>query len=211
MCGSKGGDSGKDARRAEAERQAAIQAGTAQVNKAFGTFTDDYFGGLQDDYTSYYTPQLEEQFNKARKNLILNNPGGSATSSFAQRMSELEKQYREQQGVISGQAVDAATQLALGLTVQRVSQSTSQRHSRSLCRSVRWPTYSPRRRLTLPTQSWLLAKAMSRQRRCCSTPSQRAHLTCRYRICHVHGCQVSRAKRSGSPQAVHRRRLHWRR
>jgi hypothetical protein len=110
MCGSKGGDSGKDARRAEAERQAAIQAGTAQVNKAFGTFTDDYFGGLQDDYTSYYTPQLEEQFNKARKNLILNNPGGSATSSFAQRMSELEKQYREQQGVISGQAVDAATQ-----------------------------------------------------------------------------------------------------
>ena len=107
MCGGSKGDSGKEARRLEAERQAKIQQGTASVNKAFGSVDDGYYDNLQHDYTSYYEPQLEKQFSEARKNIILNNPSGTAGSSFAKRMAELEQMYQEQQGLIDSQAMDA--------------------------------------------------------------------------------------------------------
>lgn len=109
MCGGGGGDDGaKEMRRQEAERQAQIAAGTRSVNAAFGGFTDDYYGGIEKSYLDYYAPQLQKQYQDARKNIILKSPGGTANSGFAKRMADLEQTYQQEQGAIRGRALDAS-------------------------------------------------------------------------------------------------------
>jgi hypothetical protein len=108
MCSGKKDDGSKELRRQEAERQAQIAAGTRSVNDAFGSFTDDYYGGIEKSYLDYYAPQLDQQYRDARKNIILNSPGGTANSGFAKRMAGLEQQYQQELGVIRGRAVDTS-------------------------------------------------------------------------------------------------------
>jgi hypothetical protein len=108
MCGGKKDDGSKELRRQEAERQAQIAAGTRSVNDAFGSFTDDYYGGIEKSYLDYYAPQLQQQYQGARKNIILNSPGGTANSGFAKRMAELEQTYQQEQGAIRGRALAAS-------------------------------------------------------------------------------------------------------
>jgi hypothetical protein len=108
MCGGKKDDGSKELRRQEAERQAQIAAGTRSVNDAFGSFTDDYYGGIEKSYLDYYAPQLQQQFDEARKEIILKSPGGTANSGFAKRMAELEQQYQQELGAIRGRAVDTS-------------------------------------------------------------------------------------------------------
>jgi hypothetical protein len=109
MCGGGGDDDGaKEMRRQEAERQAQIAAGTKNVNEAFGSFTDDYYGGIEKAYLDYYAPQLEQQYKDARQQIILKSPGGTANSGFAKRMAELEQMYQQELGAISGRALDTS-------------------------------------------------------------------------------------------------------
>jgi hypothetical protein len=109
MCGGGGSDDGaKEMRRQEAERQAQIAAGTKNVNEAFGGFTDDYYGGIEQAYLEYYAPQLQRQYKDARQQIILKSPGGTANSGFAKRMAELEQMYQQEQGAMRGRALDAS-------------------------------------------------------------------------------------------------------
>jgi hypothetical protein len=109
MCGGGGGDDGsKELRRQEAERQAQIAAGTKNVDNAFSTFNDDYYGQIEQSYNDYYAPQLQQQYDDARKTIILKAPGGTANSGFAKRMAELEQQYQQELGSIRGRALDAS-------------------------------------------------------------------------------------------------------
>ncbi|MBI2240290.1 MAG: hypothetical protein HYU59_05740 [Magnetospirillum gryphiswaldense] len=95
--GGKGGSGAADAARAEEQaRQARIREGTQKVNELFdGQFTDDFYGQRRQGYLDYATPQLEDQYQQALKELTysLDRAGTSDSSIRAARMGELQKLY----------------------------------------------------------------------------------------------------------------------
>lgn len=110
MClGGGSSDNGAEQmRQQEQERQAKVTAGTSALDKAFSGFDDNFYKNYQDTYKNYYQPQLDTQFNDARKKLILGSTGGTANSGFAERLAGLQKAYQEQSGAINSQALDAS-------------------------------------------------------------------------------------------------------
>jgi hypothetical protein len=98
MCFGGGGGSGAaDAARAEEQaRQARIREGTQKVNELFdGQFNDNFYGQRRQGYLDYATPQLEDQYQQALKELTfaLDRAGTSDSSIRAARMGELQKLY----------------------------------------------------------------------------------------------------------------------
>lgn len=91
-----GGSEAKQARKDEQARQARIREGTTRVNSIFdGQFTPDYFGTQQQNYLDYATPQLEDQRDKASKELTfaLARAGLTDSSVRADKEADLQKQY----------------------------------------------------------------------------------------------------------------------
>lgn len=114
--GGGGGDGGAAAR--EAARQQAIRDGSAQVNSAFGSFNDDYYGGITDAYKSHYTPLIAEQYDKVKRELPYQF-ASTGSSEYQRRVAELEADYQRQM-------VDNASQ-AEQFANDRRSQVESQR------------------------------------------------------------------------------------
>lgn len=70
----------------EAERQARVRETTGAVNSIFDTrFGPEYYTGIGDAFRSYYRPQVEDQFTKARRAVELRY-ADNADSSAANRM-----------------------------------------------------------------------------------------------------------------------------
>lgn len=91
-----GGSEAKQARKDEQARQERIRGGTTRVNSIFdGQFTPDYFNKQQQNYLDYATPQLEDQRNKASKELTfaLARSGLTDSSVRADKEADLQKQY----------------------------------------------------------------------------------------------------------------------
>src|SRR3546814_928278 len=88
-------DAAEAARRDEEARQARIRAGMGQIDQTFSQFNDDYFDTRSKAYLDYATPQLEDQFAKAKEQLIFAlSRGGNLNSSVAgERLADLTKQY----------------------------------------------------------------------------------------------------------------------
>lgn len=91
MCMGGGGDkAAKQARAAEEARQARIQQGMGGINNAFSQFNDDFYNTRSSAYTAYQTPQLEKQFEDAKRELTLalarsgNSQSSLANTKFAE-------------------------------------------------------------------------------------------------------------------------------
>jgi len=100
------------ARAQEAERQARVDQGRAAIDNAFAQFTPDYYDKVKNDYLAYYNPQLNDQYQKAREKKIFELARSSILESDAgtKALGELEKRYKDQQGVLANNAVGAANE-----------------------------------------------------------------------------------------------------
>lgn len=115
MCGSKPktDNSAEIARREEAARQARIAQGQEAIDNSFTNFNDDFFNQYQTDYTNYYNPQLDDQFQDANKRLTLQlAQSGNLTGSVgATQLADLQKFYDQQKLQITGNATTAQNDL----------------------------------------------------------------------------------------------------
>lgn len=109
-----GGDGGAAAARAEEEkRQRQIREGTSRINDIFdNNFTDDYFGGRQQSYMDYATPQLNDQYQDALKQLTysLDRNGTLDSSIRAEQMGKLQKLYDTNRQSVADKALGYGSQ-----------------------------------------------------------------------------------------------------
>ncbi|ALA16077.1 MULTISPECIES: hypothetical protein [Chelatococcus] len=103
------GGSGKAARNAEIARnvkldeeerarQDRIRQGQSTIDQNFSQFNDDYYGKLQQDYLDYYNPQIDKQYEEARKKLIysLAESGGLESTAGAKALADLQEALNTQ-------------------------------------------------------------------------------------------------------------------
>ena len=112
MGGKSGGGEAAQARADEEARQARIRSGTASINDTFDSqFTDDYYSQRRDAYTNYATPQLEDQYADAQKQLTYALArGGLLDSSIrGSKLGELQQQYALQNQDIADKALASET------------------------------------------------------------------------------------------------------
>src|SRR4030095_9289122 len=95
MFGSPKDNSAQLARQAEIERQGKIKEGRVAIDKQFTGFGPDYYRKVSDNYSGFYVPQLNEQFDKARKALTFNlsRSGNLNASAGARSLGDLRKAY----------------------------------------------------------------------------------------------------------------------
>lgn len=108
MCmGGAKDNSAQIARDAETKRQANINAGMGRIDETFKPFNDEYFAKQGQSYNDYYLPQVQDQYNDARKNLTysLARSGNLTSTSGAQQLGKLGEEYTKQRGVIGEQAL----------------------------------------------------------------------------------------------------------
>jgi hypothetical protein len=112
----KKGGSDKQAEQARADEQARqerIRQGTSQINDTFNSqFNDDFFGRRQQGYLDYATPQLQDQFGKAKEQLTyaLARGGNTDSSLAAQKQAELQQAYDLNRQQVADQALSYGTQ-----------------------------------------------------------------------------------------------------
>lgn len=112
MGGKSGGGEAAQARADEEARQARIRAGTTNINSTFDSqFTDDYYKQRRNAYTNYATPQLEDQYADAQKQLTYALArGGLLDSSIrGSKLGELQQQYALQNQDIADKALASET------------------------------------------------------------------------------------------------------
>jgi hypothetical protein len=81
--------------RAEAARRASnLNTGMANINNAFAGYNDDYYNKIGNEYMAYYTPQLQQQSEKAREQMMFNasRSGTQNSSAYAKNLASLDQQ-----------------------------------------------------------------------------------------------------------------------
>lgn len=94
--GNSGANEARQAREAEAARQAGIRAGTERVNNIFdGQFNDQFFDGRRQAFLDYARPQVEDQFGDAQEQLTfaLARGGNLNSSTRAQKSADLQQRF----------------------------------------------------------------------------------------------------------------------
>lgn len=107
-----GGNEAAQARADEAARQTKIREGTANVNSIFDSnFNDDFFNKRRDAYLSYATPQLEDQYGDANKQLTfsLARSGLLDSSVRGEKLGDLQKLYDTQKQAVADKALGYET------------------------------------------------------------------------------------------------------
>lgn len=108
MCGGGGGgggDGGAAAR--EAERQAKVTEGYNTIQKIFGGFDDAFYDKRGQDYVDYATPQLDNQYAEAVKQLqfSLSRNGRLDSSVAGEQQAKLLKDYNLQKTNIADKGI----------------------------------------------------------------------------------------------------------
>lgn len=91
-------NSAQIAEQKEKERQDRIKAGQAAIDDAFGQFNDDYYGNISSGYTSYYNPQVDQQYKDAldKLTLQLGQQGILQSSEGSKQIGKLQENYQQQ-------------------------------------------------------------------------------------------------------------------
>jgi hypothetical protein len=121
MClGNSGGDdaekaakkASKQAAAAEAARKKAITEGRARIDQEFSKFDDPYFQQVGDAYTGYYNPQLDDQYENAREQLVYRfaRQGITGSSAEADTQGDARTEYQRKRAQIGSQAQDRVAQ-----------------------------------------------------------------------------------------------------
>jgi hypothetical protein len=89
----------------EIARQNSVNESIGNVNNAFSQFNDSWFGNKRNDYLSYYTPQVDQQYAQAQQDTLyqLARQGLNNSSAGGKVYSDLARDYGNQkQSVQSG-------------------------------------------------------------------------------------------------------------
>ena len=80
--------------------------------KNSGGFGDDFYSGRRQAYMDYATPQLEDQYGKAQKELVfsLDRSGNLDSTARAEKMSELQRLYDIQKQQVADKALSFENQ-----------------------------------------------------------------------------------------------------
>lgn len=111
--GKSGGGEAAAARADEKARQDRIRTGTKKISTIFdGQFNDPYFDKQKQSYLDYASPQLEDQYAKAQKELTyaLARGGNLNSSVRGEKSAELQKQYDLNKQKIADDALSSSTQ-----------------------------------------------------------------------------------------------------
>lgn len=145
MCFKTPKDNSADiARREEEERKQRIAEGRTRIDKIFSQFGPDYYSGAEQSYLDYYKPQLDDQYDNAKKKTIagLYKSGNIQGSAGAETLADLFKDYNRHARAIADQAIgqreklradvarsrsDLIAQLEGGAGIESVAQSANAR------------------------------------------------------------------------------------
>ena len=110
MCfGGGGGDGGAaEQRRQEEMRQQRVREGRDKIDETFAQFDQPFFDARRQSYIDYASPQLEDQFKDASRDLLLalTRSGLQNSSARARRFADLQKQYDTNARGIANKALD---------------------------------------------------------------------------------------------------------
>lgn len=97
----------------EAQRLAAIKAGNANIDSAFGQFDGGYYDNYKDAYTGYYNPQISQQHGDAIGKLTaaLAGRGQLGATAGNQAFGKVQERYDTELGRIGNEAETSAKQL----------------------------------------------------------------------------------------------------
>lgn len=104
------GDGGRAAQQLEAEKQRAdeearqgrVREGADKINETFAGYDDDFYKGITQNYLDYATPQVEDQFQDAARQLRINLARNSMLNSSvnvdrkAKLQEDFDKAMRDQ-------------------------------------------------------------------------------------------------------------------
>lgn len=101
-------NSAKIAAEREAARQKAITDGRAAIDQSFSQFNDPYFQQIQQNALSYYNPQVQDQYENARRQMVANlaRSGQLNSGAGARQMGDLESRYNQALGDVGNRALD---------------------------------------------------------------------------------------------------------
>jgi hypothetical protein len=110
MSKPKGGDGGAAER--EAARQAAITDGYNKIQTIFGGFNDDFYNKRGSDYVAYATPQVDDQYAEAVKQLqfALARNGRLDSSTAVEQKGKLLEDYNKQKTSIADKGIQYGNQ-----------------------------------------------------------------------------------------------------
>lgn len=109
-------------RAAEVQRQQNIASGTSSINHWLDdTFTPDFYGKRAQAYRDFAQPQLENEYEKARRALVfaLSNSGLTRSTAAATPLGELERQYGTQRQQMEDRARQYADEARSGVEQAR--------------------------------------------------------------------------------------------
>lgn len=108
MGGKSGGNEARLAREEEQKRQEKIRQGTSRVNEIFdGQFDDNFLAGRRKAFLDYASPQLNDQYGDASKELTfsLARNGTLDSSVRGQKVGELQKLFDLNKQQLADQAL----------------------------------------------------------------------------------------------------------
>lgn len=108
-----GGNEAALARADEQARQARIRQGTIDVNKTFDTqFDDSFYGNRRKAFLDYATPQVEDQYGDAQRELTfaLDRAGLLDSSVRGSKAADLQKKYDLTKQQVGDQALSYENQ-----------------------------------------------------------------------------------------------------
>lgn len=94
------------ARKEEEARQKRIKDGVSKLDAQFAQFNDDFYDQRKQAYLDFYTPQIEDQYERAQDELTYAyaRSGTLNSTMAADKFGELLKDYEVQKGAMASQA-----------------------------------------------------------------------------------------------------------
>lgn len=101
----------EERRRAE-EREARIRTGSTEIDKAFVGFNDPYYQGIEKAALDFYTPDLDDQYARTRKQAVLSlgRTGNLQSSAAASTLGDILGDYNRAKVMVADRARGFAQQ-----------------------------------------------------------------------------------------------------